>query len=143
MGIRLAQSTATSRTLHVLRLTTINSPQLFENLFDFLPPVPQGFSKIILSTTLAESSLTIKEVDVVIDFCLVRIPFFDPYMQVKSIITAWASQASCTQRKGRTGRVGPGQVIRIVPKNTFSYLRQFALPQILSGAFCVGGGDIR
>lgn len=88
---------------------------------------------MILSTTLAESSLTIKEVDVVLDFCLVRIPIFNAFTQMGTISTCWASQASCTQRKGRTGRVGPGQVIRMIPRPAFEWLRPFALPEILSG----------
>lgn len=88
---------------------------------------------MILSTTIAESSLTIKEVDCVVDFCLVRFPVFNAVTQLEAICTVWASQASCTQRKGRTGRVGPGTVIRMVPKASFPLLRPFTLPEILNG----------
>lgn len=88
---------------------------------------------MILSTTLAESSLTIKEVDIVLDFCLVRIPIFNAHTQVGTVATTWCSQASCTQRKGRTGRVGPGQVIRMMPKAAWDWLRPFSVPEILSG----------
>ncbi|KAF2097550.1 P-loop containing nucleoside triphosphate hydrolase protein [Rhizodiscina lignyota] len=73
-----------------------------------MPPRTAGERKILLSTDVAETSLTLKDVDFVVDSGLCRTFFTDPLYGVKLFENSWISQASATQRAGRTGRVRPG-----------------------------------
>ena len=80
--------------------------------------------KIILATNIAESSITIPDVDYVIDFCLVKESTINPYSHREMLRLAWASRANCDQRAGRTGRVKQGYVFRLVEKN-FYYSNEY------------------
>lgn len=79
----------------------------------FEPP-PVGHRKIILSTNIAESSVTVPDVVFVIDFCLTKLQFNDPLTGYSSLQLSWASHINCNQRKGRVGRVRSGRVYRLV-----------------------------
>ena len=70
----------------------------------FLPP-ELNQRKIILSTNIAESSITIPDVEYVIDFCLTKILMADPETNYVSLKLHWADRNSLVQRKGRAGRV--------------------------------------
>ncbi len=78
-----------------------------------LRPDPNGARKLILSTNIAESSLTIDGVSVVIDTGLERRPSFDLTLKAMSLATAPISQASADQRAGRAARQGPGVCYRL------------------------------
>uniref|UniRef100_A0A8C0XKQ0 RNA helicase n=1 Tax=Castor canadensis TaxID=51338 RepID=A0A8C0XKQ0_CASCN len=82
----------------------------------FLSPVP-GYRKIILSTNIAESSVTVPDVKYVIDFCLTRTLVCDEDTNYQSLRLSWASKTSCDQRKGRAGRVSKGYCYRLVHKD--------------------------
>ncbi|XP_071069675.1 ATP-dependent RNA helicase TDRD9 isoform X2 [Dasypus novemcinctus] len=82
----------------------------------FLSPVP-GYRKIILSTNIAESSVTVPDVKYVIDFCLTRTLVCDEDTNYQSLRLSWASKTSCNQRKGRAGRVSEGYCYRLVYKD--------------------------
>ncbi|XP_021099398.1 putative ATP-dependent RNA helicase TDRD9 isoform X3 [Heterocephalus glaber] len=82
----------------------------------FLSPVP-GYRKIILSTNIAESSVTVPDVKYVIDFCLTRTLVCDEDTNYQSLRLSWASKTSCDQRKGRAGRVSKGYCYRLVPRD--------------------------
>ncbi|KAM6201049.1 ATP-dependent RNA helicase TDRD9 [Rhynchocyon petersi] len=82
----------------------------------FLTPVP-GYRKIILSTNIAESSLTVPDVKYVIDFCLTRTLVCDEDTNYQSLRLSWASKTSCEQRKGRAGRVSKGYCYRLVHRD--------------------------
>ena len=69
--------------------------------------------KVVLATSIAESSLTIAGVTLVIDGGLSRRSRFDPSSGMESLVTVPASQASAEQRAGRAGRLGPGRAIRL------------------------------
>ena len=69
--------------------------------------------KVVLATSIAESSLTIEGVRLVIDSGLSRISRFDPGTGMDGLITVPASQASAEQRRGRAGRLGPGRCLRL------------------------------
>ncbi|MBM5791102.1 MAG: ATP-dependent helicase HrpB [Cyanobacteria bacterium M_surface_10_m1_298] len=69
--------------------------------------------KVVLATSIAESSLTIAGVTLVIDSGLSRRSRFDPTTGMESLVTVPASQASAEQRAGRAGRLGPGRAIRL------------------------------
>ncbi|NXI69456.1 TDRD9 helicase, partial [Anseranas semipalmata] len=82
----------------------------------FLTPVP-GYRKIILSTNIAESSVTVPDVKYVIDFCLIKTLVCDEETNYQSLRLCWASKTNCYQRKGRAGRVSNGYCYRLVHKN--------------------------
>lgn len=77
------------------------------------PPLPPWRRKIVLATDIAETSLTIEGVEVVVDTGLRREPAFDPGTGMTRLHTVRISQASATQRAGRAGRLGPGFCYRL------------------------------
>ncbi|XP_014470956.1 PREDICTED: probable ATP-dependent RNA helicase spindle-E isoform X2 [Dinoponera quadriceps] len=80
---------------------------------------PARHRRIILSTNIAESSITVPDVKYVIDFCLVKVIAVDPISNYQSLRLDWASKASCVQRGGRAGRVMDGRVYRLVPRTFY------------------------
>ncbi|TGZ53458.1 probable ATP-dependent RNA helicase spindle-E isoform X1 [Temnothorax longispinosus] len=93
---------------------------------------PQGYRRIILSTNIAESSITVPDVKYVIDFCLVKLLTFNPATHYQNLQLCWASKTNCTQRAGRTGRVMDGRVYRLVPKAFYdNILEDHSMPEML------------
>eukprot|EP01022_Parablepharisma_sp_SALTPOND_P022484 TRINITY_DN457_c0_g1_i1.p1 TRINITY_DN457_c0_g1~~TRINITY_DN457_c0_g1_i1.p1 ORF type:complete len:995 (+),score=80.38 TRINITY_DN457_c0_g1_i1:3714-6698(+) len=92
--------------------------------------VPKECRKIIIGTNIAESSITIPDLSCVIDFCLTKENYFNKFNNNEKLELNWASQASCTQRAGRTGRVANGEVFRLVPNNFYHKLSQFSTPEM-------------
>lgn len=88
-----------------------------------IAPSPPGQRKIVLATAIAETSLTIEGVRVVIDAGLARLPRFDLASGMTRLVTERVSQAAAEQRRGRAGRVAPGVCIRL-----WSEAEQRALP---------------
>ena len=78
-----------------------------------LLPAANGARKIILATSVAETSLTIDGVRVVVDSGLARVPHFDPRRGMSGLITVPASLATADQRRGRAGRQAPGVCYRL------------------------------
>jgi ATP-dependent helicase HrpB len=78
-----------------------------------LAPVAPGLRKVVLATDIAESSLTIEGVRVVIDSGLAREPRFDPGTGMTRLATVPISRASAEQRRGRAGRIAPGVCYRL------------------------------
>lgn len=93
-------------------------------------PSPQGRRKIVLATTIAETSLTIDGVEAVIDSGFKRAPRFDPASGMTALETVRVSQASAEQRKGRAGRVGPGVCYRLWPEGETRALLHHDDPEI-------------
>ena len=83
---------------------------------------PQGRRKIVLSTSIAETSLTIEGVRIVIDAGLSRIPRFSPRTGMTRLDTVRVSRASADQRRGRAGRVSAGVCYRLWPEHENSHL---------------------
>ena len=81
-----------------------------------LAPAPPGTRKVVLSTDLAESSVTIEGVRTVVDAGLSREPRHDPTTGLSGLVTVPASRASAEQRAGRAGRTAPGRCIRLWPE---------------------------
>jgi ATP-dependent helicase HrpB len=92
-----------------------------------------GQRKIVLATTIAETSLTIEGIGAVIDTGLKRSPRFDAASGMSSLETVRVSQASAEQRKGRAGRVGPGQVYRLWPEAEHKALAAHDEPEMRVG----------
>ncbi|RPI77181.1 MAG: ATP-dependent helicase HrpB, partial [Desulfobacteraceae bacterium] len=93
--------------------------------------LPGPMRKIVLATNIAETSLTIEGVQVVIDSGLTRRLQYDPATGLNRLITVTASKASAEQRKGRAGRLGPGICYRLYGKHTFQSMIPYAPPEIL------------
>ena len=87
--------------------------------------------KIILATNIAESSITISNIDYVIDFCLVKQNRFDEEQNTSLLELRWCSKASCNQRKGRTGRVRKGKYFQLITKDLYEKFQNYQIPEIL------------
>jgi HrpA-like RNA helicase len=78
--------------------------------------------KVIISTSIAESSITVSDIKYVIDFGLTKELFCDPFTGYTHLRLEWASQSSMNQRRGRAGRVSNGTCYRLIPKRFFDEL---------------------
>ncbi|KAL6097397.1 ythdc2 [Pungitius sinensis] len=92
---------------------------------------PPGIRKIILSTNIAETSITINDVIFVIDSGKVKEKSFDTLSHVSMLKTVWISKASALQRKGRAGRCRPGICFRLYSRLRFHNMLEFQVPQLL------------
>jgi len=94
-------------------------------------PAPAGTRKVVLATSIAETSLTIDGVRVVIDAGLMRRPRFDPRTGMTRLVTLRVSQAAAEQRRGRAGRLEPGICYRLWPEHEQALLQPFTPPEML------------
>jgi len=94
--------------------------------------LPSQQRKIVLATNIAETSITIEGVSVVIDSGVTRRLQHDPSTGLNRLVTVPVSRASAEQRKGRAGRLCPGVCYRLYSKYTFSGLQSFAPPEIMT-----------
>mmetsp|Transcript_56438 Transcript_56438/g.100398 ORF Transcript_56438/g.100398 Transcript_56438/m.100398 type:complete len:1593 (+) Transcript_56438:78-4856(+) len=78
-----------------------------------------GMVKVILSTNIAESSVTIDDARIVVDTGLIREMTYDPKERLSSMSTVWVCQSNAVQRKGRAGRVRSGKVYRLYSREQF------------------------
>ncbi|XP_054613381.1 3'-5' RNA helicase YTHDC2 [Dunckerocampus dactyliophorus] len=92
---------------------------------------PPGIRKIILSTNIAETSITINDVVFVIDSGKVKEKSFDTVSRVSMLKTVWISKASALQRKGRAGRCQPGICFHLFSQLRFRNMQEFQVPQLL------------
>ncbi|MEY4762128.1 MAG: putative ATP-dependent helicase protein [Pseudomonadota bacterium] len=97
-----------------------------------LQPARNGERKLVLSTNVAETSLTIEGVRVVLDAGLVRRAVFDPGTGMSRLVTERVSRASATQRAGRAGRVAPGICYRLWGEGSQQTLAAFTPPEIMT-----------
>jgi ATP-dependent helicase HrpB len=95
-----------------------------------IAPSPPGRRKVVLATDIAETSLTIEGVRVVVDAGLAQRPRFDPASGMERLETIRVSQASAEQRRGRAGRVAPGTCYRLWTAFEHGALPPFAPPEI-------------
>jgi len=96
-----------------------------------IAPSPPGRRKVVLATSIAETSLTIEGVRVVIDSGLMRVPRFAPRSGMTRLETLRVSQASADQRRGRAGRLEPGACYRLWTEAAQRGLLPFTPPEIL------------
>ncbi|XP_062595523.1 ATP-dependent RNA helicase TDRD9-like [Saccostrea cucullata] len=90
-----------------------------------------GQRKVILSTNIAESSITVPDIRYVIDFCLTKNLISDPDTNYTSLQVEWASKANCIQRKGRAGRVTKGRVYRMITRNFYeTFIPNYGIPEM-------------
>jgi ATP-dependent helicase HrpB len=95
-----------------------------------LAPAPQGRRKVVLATNIAETSLTIDGVRVVVDAGLERRSVFDPASGMSRLETQRISRASAEQRAGRAGRTAPGTCYRLWSETADRSLAAYAPPEI-------------
>ncbi|WP_309082261.1 ATP-dependent helicase HrpB [Zhihengliuella sp.] len=93
---------------------------------------PGGPARIVVSTSLAESSLTVPGVRLVVDSGLAREPRRDAARGMTGLVTVQASRASCEQRAGRSARQGPGTVVRCFDEKSFAAASAHVTPEIAS-----------
>lgn len=98
-----------------------------------LRPAPAGRRKLVLATAIAETSLTIEGIQVVIDAGLARGPRYDPRSGMTRLETLPASRATATQRAGRAGRLGPGVCYRLWEEAEHRARSAQPAPEILVG----------
>ncbi|WP_291784793.1 ATP-dependent helicase HrpB [Cecembia sp.] len=96
-----------------------------------LKPNKQGKRKVVISTAIAETSLTIEGVSIVIDAGYSRISKFNPRSGMNRLETVRVTLDAADQRAGRAGRLGPGTCYRLWSKATHSNLDAFRVPEIL------------
>jgi ATP-dependent helicase HrpB len=96
-----------------------------------IQPSPAGRRKVVLATSIAETSLTIEGVRIVIDGGLMRVPRFSPRSGMTRLETVRVSQASADQRRGRAGRLEPGVCFRLWTEEAQRGLLPFTPPEIL------------
>jgi ATP-dependent helicase HrpB len=100
--------------------------------------LPSRKRKIVLATNIAETSITIEGVKVVIDSGLTRRLQYDPSTGMNRLITVPVSRAAAEQRKGRAGRLSPGVCYRLYSRHAFQSSVPFTPPEILGCGYSLG-----
>ncbi|XP_050425902.1 probable ATP-dependent RNA helicase DHX35 [Adelges cooleyi] len=94
-------------------------------------PAPKGYRKVVFSTNIAETSVTIPGIVNVIDCGFVKLKWFNSRLGADSLITVPVSKASAIQRAGRAGRERPGKVYRLYTKEAYNNLTNATPPEMM------------
>jgi len=94
-------------------------------------PVPDGCRKIILATNIAETSVTIPDVQYVVDTGKLREKQYDQARRISQLLCTWISKSNAKQRAGRAGRVQNGNYYALFTKQRYDSLRAIGLPELL------------
>ena len=97
-----------------------------------IAPAPKGQRKVVLATSIAETSLTIEGVRIVVDSGLSRVPRYEPDIALTRLETVRASKAAVDQRRGRAGRTEPGICYRLWDEPQTASFAAYTQPEILS-----------
>ena len=97
-----------------------------------IAPAPRGRRKVVLATSIAETSITIEGVRIVVDSGLARVPRYEPDVGVTRLDTVRVSRAAADQRRGRAGRTEPGICYRLWDEPQTAALEAYSRPEILS-----------
>ncbi|XP_010424847.1 PREDICTED: DExH-box ATP-dependent RNA helicase DExH5, mitochondrial isoform X2 [Camelina sativa] len=114
----------------VMLLACHGSMASFEQRLIFEEPA-SGVRKIILATNIAETSITINDVAFVIDCGKAKETSYDALNNTPCLLPSWISKVSAQQRRGRAGRVRPGQCYHLYPKCVYEAFTEYQLPEIL------------
>jgi RNA helicase HrpA len=123
---RLAYSESRNR-IHLVPLYARLGKDEQERVFD---KAPLGKRKVIISTNIAETSVTIDGVTSVIDSGQAKLNFYNPRTYTASLVQVPISKASCNQRKGRAGRTAPGFCYRLYTREDFENRSLFTMEEI-------------
>ena len=97
-----------------------------------IAPPPPGKRKVVLATSIAETSITIQGVRIVVDSGLARVPRYEPDVGLTRLETVRVSRAAADQRRGRAGRTEPGVCYRLWDEPQTASLEAYARPEILA-----------
>jgi ATP-dependent helicase HrpB len=97
-----------------------------------IAPAPKGHRKVVLATSIAETSLTIEGVRIVVDSGVARVPRYEPDIGLTRLETVRASRAAVDQRRGRAGRTEPGVCYRLWDEPQTASFAAYTQPEILS-----------
>ncbi len=97
-----------------------------------IAPAPAGRRKVVLATSIAETSLTIEGIRIVVDSGFRRAPAYDPGTGLSTLVTQRVSRAAADQRRGRAGRTQPGVAYRLWNEGQTGALAPYDTPEILS-----------
>uniref|UniRef100_S4R5D4 DEAH (Asp-Glu-Ala-His) box polypeptide 34 n=1 Tax=Petromyzon marinus TaxID=7757 RepID=S4R5D4_PETMA len=111
----------------VLQLHSTLSAEQQDKVFDL---APEGVRKCIVSTNIAETSVTIDGVRFIVDSGKVKEMSYDPKAKMQRLQEFWISRASAEQRKGRAGRTGPGVCFRLYAESEYDALEPYAVPEV-------------
>jgi ATP-dependent helicase HrpB len=114
-----------------VRVVPLHGTLPYEEQEDAIAPSKSGQRKIVLSTSIAETSVTIEGVRVVIDSGLTRVPRFSPQSGMTRLETIRVSRAAADQRCGRAGRVAPGVCYRLWGEQEQQQLVPYRTPEIM------------
>ncbi|CAM9850906.1 unnamed protein product, partial [Discosporangium mesarthrocarpum] len=92
---------------------------------------PQGCRKIVLSTNIAETSVTIDDVAFVVDSGRVKEANYDPHLKIKTLTPQWVSKASARQRRGRAGRTKAGVCFHLFSARRHDSLKEHQESELL------------
>ncbi|KAF7262750.1 hypothetical protein GWI33_004148 [Rhynchophorus ferrugineus] len=106
------------------QLPTVDQKRIFN-------PAPDGMTKIIIATNIAETSITIDDVTVVINCGYIKLCNLDPETGIETLKPEWVSCANAAQRKGRAGRVKPGICYHLFNRVRFDSLQRYQKPEVL------------
>lgn len=101
-----------------------------------IQPAPVGRRKVVLATNIAETSLTIEGIRLVVDSGLERVARFDVKNGLTRLVTQRVSQASMVQRAGRAGRLEPGICWHLFAKEQSERAAEYSEPEILNSDLC-------
>lgn len=146
-----------SRTLDALRsISHLHALPLHASLLPVeqrrvFPPAPRGKRKVIASTNVAETSITIEDVVAVIDTGRVKETRYDPQSSMVKLEEVWASRAACKQRRGRAGRVSAGKCYKLftraleakMAERPDPEIRRVPLEQLCLSVKAMGVDDVR
>lgn len=115
------------RKLHLVPLYGRLAKEEQERVFD---PAPFGRKKVVISTNIAETSVTIAGITTVIDSGLAKLNHYNPRTYTSSLVETAVSKASCNQRKGRAGRTQAGTCYRLYPVQDFNQRQMYTTEEI-------------
>ena len=113
--------------IHIIPLYGRLPKEEQERVFD---DAPFGKKKVIVSTNIAETSVTINGVTTVIDSGLAKLNFYNPRTYTSSLVETQVSKASCNQRRGRAGRTCPGTCYRLYSRDDFESRQLYTTEEI-------------
>ncbi|XP_034204851.1 DExH-box ATP-dependent RNA helicase DExH3 isoform X3 [Prunus dulcis] len=114
----------------VLLITCHGSMATSEQKLIFGRP-PPNVRKVVLATNMAEASITINDVVFVVDCGKAKETSYDALNNTPCLLPSWISQASARQRRGRAGRVQPGECFHLYPRCVYHAFAEYQLPELL------------